>query len=111
MLRHGGNSNLAAAAAAALPAGVGIDTMNDDYSQGLPEAIARGLVSTGRVDAAVRRALKLKEHLGLFDDSYWRGPAVTAAAAAAKVRIELARAGSIRNSAGLPRREAPEQEA
>ncbi|MGH6935273.1 MAG: glycoside hydrolase family 3 C-terminal domain-containing protein, partial [Methylocella sp.] len=64
---------------------------SDAYSQGLPEAIGRNLVSTGMVDAAVRRVLKLKERLGLFDDPYRRGSAGTAAPAAAKARSELAR--------------------
>ena len=89
LLRHGVAGDLAEAAAAALLAGVDIDMMSDAYSQGLPEAIARGLVSIDLVDAAVRRVLKLKEHLGLFDDPYRRGSAGTPTAA--KARIELAR--------------------
>src|SRR3984893_6913079 len=91
LLPHGVARDLAEAAAAALLAGVDIDMMSDAYSRGLPEAIARGLVSIGMVDAAVRRVLKLKERLGLFDDPYRRGSAGTAATAAAKARIELAR--------------------
>ncbi|MGB6325302.1 MAG: glycoside hydrolase family 3 C-terminal domain-containing protein, partial [Methylocella sp.] len=88
LLRHGVAGDLAEAAAAALLAGVDIDMMSDAYSRGLPEAIARGLVSTGMVDAAVRRVLKLKERLGLFDNPYRRGSAGTPANA--KARIELA---------------------
>ena len=91
LLRHGVAGDLAEAAAAALLAGIDIDMMSDAYSQGLPEAIARGLVSTGMVDTAVRRVLKLKERLRLFDDPYRRGSAGTAAPATAKARIELAR--------------------
>jgi beta-glucosidase len=91
LLRHGVANDLAESATAALLAGVDIDMMSDAYSQGLPVALARGLVSIGMVDAAVRRVLKLKEHLGLFDDPYRRGSAGTAAPAAAKARIELAR--------------------
>ena len=89
LLRHGVAGDLAEAAAVALLAGVDIDMMSDAYSQGLPEAIARGLVSVDIVDAAVRRVLTLKERLGLFDDPYRRGSAGTPAAA--KARIELAR--------------------
>ncbi|MGB6175702.1 MAG: glycoside hydrolase family 3 N-terminal domain-containing protein, partial [Methylocella sp.] len=89
LLRHGVAGDLAEAAAAALLAGVDIDMLSDAYSRGLPEAIARGLVSTGMVDAAVRRVLKLKERLGLFDDPYRRGSAGTPPNA--KARIELAR--------------------
>ncbi|MGH6795158.1 MAG: glycoside hydrolase family 3 protein, partial [Methylocella sp.] len=67
LLRHGVAGDLAEAAAAALVAGVDIDMMSDAYSQGLPAAIARRLVSIDMIDAAVRRVLKLKEDLGLFD--------------------------------------------
>jgi beta-glucosidase len=91
LLRHGVAGDLAAAAAAALLAGVDIDMMSDAYSQGLPEAIARGLVSIDMIDTAVRRVLKLKEHLGLFDDPYRRGLAGAAPPATTKARIELAR--------------------
>jgi beta-glucosidase len=91
LLRHGVAGDLAEAAAAALLAGVDIDMMSDAYSRGLPAAIARGLVSVDLVDAAVRRVLKLKEQLGLFDDPYRRGSARTAAPGATKARIELAR--------------------
>ena len=93
LLHHGVAGDLAEAAAAALLAGVDIDMMSNAYSQGLPEAIAGGLVSTDLVDSAVRRVLKLKEHLGLFDDPCRRGSAETLATApaAAKARIELAR--------------------
>jgi beta-glucosidase len=91
LLRHGVAGDLVEAAAAALLAGVDIDMMSGAYSRGLPEAIARNLVSIDMVDTAVRRVLKLKENLGLFDDPYRRGSAGTAAPAATKARIELAR--------------------
>ena len=91
LLRHGVAGDLVEAAAAALLASVDIDMMSDAYSQGLPEAIARNLVSTEMVDTAVRRVLKLKANLGLFDFPYRRGSVGTAALAVAKARIELAR--------------------
>ena len=91
LLRHGVAGDLAEAAAAALLAGVDIDMMSDAYGRGLPEALARGLVSIDLIDAAVRRVLKLKEELGLFDDPYRRGSARAAAPGDAKARIELAR--------------------
>src|SRR6202047_2160110 len=91
LLRHGVAGDLAEAGAGALLAGVDIDMMSNAYSQGLPEAIAGGLVSTGMVDTAVRRVLKLKEHLGLFDDPYRRGSAGTAAPAAVQALVEVAR--------------------
>src|SRR3984893_6208593 len=91
LLRHGAARDLAEAAAAALLAGIDIDMMSDAYSQGLPEAIARGLVSTGMVDTAGCRAVRLKDPLRGFDDPYRRGSAGTAAPAPATARIELAR--------------------
>src|SRR5262249_22069061 len=45
LLQHGVASDLAEAAAAALAAGVDIDMMSGAYVQGLPVALARGLVS------------------------------------------------------------------
>ena len=91
LLRHGVASDLAEAAAAALLAGVDIDMMSDAYGQGLPEAIARGLVTIDLVDAAARRVLTLKEHLGLFDDPYRRGSAGAATSGVAAARRDLAR--------------------
>jgi beta-glucosidase len=43
------------------------------YAAGLPEALARGLVTAFEIDAAVRRVLLLKHGLGLFADPYARG--------------------------------------
>jgi beta-glucosidase len=91
LLHHGVAGDLAEAAAAALLAGVDIDMMSDAYCQGLPEAIARGLVTIDLVDAAARRVLKLKEHLGLFDDPYRRGSAGAATSGVAAARRDLAR--------------------
>lgn len=73
LLRHGIAGDLAEAAAAALRAGVDIDMMSGAYCEGLVPALARGLVSVGEIDAAVRRVLQLKERLGLFDDPFKRG--------------------------------------
>jgi beta-glucosidase len=91
LLRHGVAGDLAEAAAAALLAGIDIDMMSDAYGQGLPGAIARGLVTIDLVDAAARRVLKLKEHLGLFDDPYRRGSAGAATSGVAAARRDLAR--------------------
>jgi len=90
LLNHGVAGDLAEAAALALNAGVDIDMTSNAYVRGLPEALRRGLVTVTEIDASVRRVLKLKERLGLFDDPYRRGSAVLHAAKAAK-RRELAR--------------------
>jgi beta-glucosidase len=73
LMRHGIASDLAEAAALALKAGVDIDMMADAYRRGLPVALQRALVGLDEVDAAVRRVLRLKERLGLFEDPYRRG--------------------------------------
>jgi beta-glucosidase len=75
LIRQGVAEDLAGAAALALNAGVDIDMMSGAYSQGLPEALSRGLVAMDLIDAAVSRVLTLKERLGLFDDPYGRGAA------------------------------------
>jgi beta-glucosidase len=70
LIPHGVAGDVAEAAALALKAGVDIDLMASAYSKGLPVALDRGLVTVGDIDAAVRRVLRLKERLGLFDDPY-----------------------------------------
>jgi len=73
LIRHGIAADLPEAAALALKAGVDIDMMSDAYRHGLPVALKRGLVSVAEIDEAVRRVLRLKERLGLFEDPYRRG--------------------------------------
>ncbi|MCP8940972.1 glycoside hydrolase family 3 C-terminal domain-containing protein [Alsobacter sp. SYSU M60028] len=68
LVAHGVASDIPEAAALALNAGVDIDMVANAYVDGLEEAIGRGLVTTATVDDAVRRVLRLKERLGLFDD-------------------------------------------
>jgi beta-glucosidase len=67
---HGVAADTAAAATLALTAGVDIDMASEAYVEGLPEALARGLISAAQLDASVLRVLRLKERLGLFDDPY-----------------------------------------
>lgn len=90
LMRHGVAADLAEAAARALAAGVDIDMMSDAYRRGLPLALERGLVSMAQVDESVRRVLRLKERLGLFDDPYRRGAIPEAAPVLAR-RRQLAR--------------------
>jgi beta-glucosidase len=90
LIHHGIAADKAAAAALALKAGVDIDMMADAYRYGLPIALERGLVTIEDIDASVRRVLKLKEQLGLFDDPYRRGTH-TESAAALHERRQLAR--------------------
>jgi len=90
LVRHGIAADLAQAAAHALKAGVDIDMMADAYRRGLPTALERGLVCMAEIDESVRRVLRLKEQLGLFDDPYRRGTVAESAAALAD-RRQLAR--------------------
>lgn len=74
LVAHGVAGDLAEAAALALEAGVDMDMMSGAYLGHLPQALARGRVAMRDVDAAVRRVLRLKEKLGLFDDPYRSTP-------------------------------------
>ena len=73
LMVQGVAADLAEAAALALRAGVDIDLMGNAYPRGLPGALERGLVAMADIDGAVRRILKLKAALGLFDEPYRRG--------------------------------------
>jgi beta-glucosidase len=84
LIYHGVAGDIVEAAVLALKAGVDIDMMAEAYRNGLPVALERGLVTPEEIDECVRRVLRLKERLGLFDDPYGRGsstePAETIAA-------------------------------
>jgi len=73
LIKHGVAADLVDAAVLALKAGVDIDMMADAYRKGLPVALEQGRVTIEEIDASVRRVLRLKEQLGLFDDPYRRG--------------------------------------
>ena len=73
LIKHGVAADLVEAAVLSLKAGVDIDMMAGAYRHGLPIALERGLVSMEEIDTCVRRVLRLKERLGLFDDPYRRG--------------------------------------
>jgi beta-glucosidase len=73
LIKHGVAADLVDAAVLALKAGVDIDMMADAYRKGLPIALEQGRVTIEEIDASVRRVLRLKEQLGLFDDPYRRG--------------------------------------
>jgi beta-glucosidase len=73
LIPHGVAADLVDAAVLALKAGIDIDMMADAYRKGLPAALEQGRVTIEEIDACVRRVLRLKEQLGLFDDPYRRG--------------------------------------
>jgi beta-glucosidase len=86
LIRHGVAADLVDAAVLALKAGVDIDMMSDAYRKGLPVALEQRRVTIEEIDASVRRVLRLKERLGLFDDPYRRGATPEPAAAIAERR-------------------------
>ncbi len=90
LIKHGVAADLTDAAVLALKAGVDIDMMADAYRKGLPVALEQGRVTMAEIDACVRRVLRLKEQLGLFDDPYRRGATPEPAAVIAE-RHTLAR--------------------
>jgi beta-glucosidase len=73
LIAHGVAADAVEAAALALNAGVDIDMASGVYLEGLPGAVARGLVRIEAIDEAVRRVLALKERLGLFEAPHARG--------------------------------------
>ena len=95
LIHHGVAADMVEAAALALNAGIDIDMMAYAYRDGLPVALARGLVSMAQIDTAVGRVLRLKEQLGLFDDPYRRGSVENATILAA--RRQLAREAATRS--------------
>ena len=88
---HGVVADTAEAAALALTAGVDIDMASEVYSRGLPEALARGLISQAQLDVSVLRVLRLKERLGLFDDPYRSAQAHGSTVAARELARDAAR--------------------
>jgi beta-glucosidase len=65
------------AAAKALNAGVDIDMMSHLYDSRLPALLESGRVSIATIDEAVRRVLRLKFALGLFEHPFSTGSEVT----------------------------------
>jgi beta-glucosidase len=78
---HGIALDGATAARKAILAGVDVDMMSHLYDTQLPALIRSGQVPMSFVDEAVRRVLRVKFALGLFEHPYARGTEVTAAVA------------------------------
>jgi beta-glucosidase len=74
---HGIARDGATAAAKALNAGVDIDMMSHLYDSQLAALVASGRVSIDTIDEAVRRVLRVKFALGLFEHPFTTGPEVT----------------------------------
>jgi beta-glucosidase len=67
---HGIAATSAEAAFRGMDATVDIDMIGGDYQKELPGLVRSGKISMAQLDAAVRRVLEAKQHMGLFDDPY-----------------------------------------
>jgi beta-glucosidase len=79
LINHGIALSPAEATRKAITAGVDVDMMSHFYDTQLPALIHSGQVPIGVVDEAVRRVLRVKFALGLFEHPYARGTEVTTA--------------------------------
>lgn len=70
MINHGYAENGKDAAQKALNAGTDMDMESRVYAQYLPELLKEGKISQKDLDDAVRRVLRMKFALGLFEDPY-----------------------------------------
>ncbi|MGI8499346.1 MAG: glycoside hydrolase family 3 N-terminal domain-containing protein [Gemmatimonadaceae bacterium] len=70
LIRHGVAADSAAAGVLALHAGVDVDMVSQIYVRKLPSLVRNGTIPETLVDEAVRRVLRAKYKLGLFDDPY-----------------------------------------
>ena len=70
LIPHGFAADLKEAAMLSVLAGVDMDMVADAYHNHLAELVTEGMVPLAVVDAAVRRVLRLKIALGLFEQPY-----------------------------------------
>ncbi len=70
LVRHGIADSPAEAGRVALTAGTDMDMVSGIYSEDLPALVRDGRLPENVVDTAVRRVLRAKYRLGLFDDPY-----------------------------------------
>ncbi len=69
-LIHGAADDDTDAAAKCLSAGSDMDMVGGTFQRGLKKALETGRVTQAQIDEAVRRVLRLKFSLGLFDDPF-----------------------------------------
>ncbi len=82
LTHHGIALNAATATQKALEAGVDVDMMSHFYDTQIPKLLKEHKLSMATVNEAVRRVLRVKFALGLFEHPYARGTEVTRAVAA-----------------------------
>jgi beta-glucosidase len=77
LIHHGIALDAATATKKALEAGVEVDMMSHFYDTQIPKLLAEHKLSMATVDEAVRRVLRVKFALGLFEHPYAHGIEVT----------------------------------
>jgi beta-glucosidase len=70
LIAHGVAANEAEAAQEALTAGIDMEMVSRLFSNQVPRLIREGRVSQANLDEAVRRVLRIKLRLGLFESAY-----------------------------------------
>jgi beta-glucosidase len=101
-------ADLSEAAALAVRAGNDLVMTTPGFFEGAQEAIAKGLLTEAEIDAAVRRILRLKFEMGLFENPRGPDPArqalVIGSAEHAELTLEVARRSLVllRNDGLLP---------
>jgi beta-glucosidase len=75
LLNHGVGADSGTVGRLAMNAGVDIDMVSEIYRKQLPSLVRAGSVDRQTLDEAVRRMLRLKYRLGLFQNPYRVGPA------------------------------------
>jgi beta-glucosidase len=70
LIAHGYAEDARDATFRAFTAGMDMSMQSGFYAEHLPDLVASGQVDGQRLDEAVRRVLRLKEAVGLFDDPY-----------------------------------------
>lgn len=87
LIPHGVANDLATATRKGFLAGVDMDMESNAYLRHLPNAVKAGQVSQAAIDEAVRRILRVKLALGLFDKPYVDEKNAITALAAANVAV------------------------
>jgi beta-glucosidase len=90
LMNHGIALTPAIATEKAITAGVDVDMMSHFYDTQLPGLIRSGQVPMSVIDEAVRRVLRVKFALGLFEHPYTEGVEVTAAVPAHRPLVRKA---------------------
>jgi len=88
---HGESLDRKEASKKAILAGLEMDMSHGTYQQDLPEQIKNGEIPLDVLDEAVRRVLRVKFHLGLFDNPYRTNKEMEEKTLLAPEHVEVAR--------------------